>query len=107
MSKRGWTVLSLDAVEDVCEQKRTTLVIHPVIRRAVKGYEESFYIGLRSFLSGDADGIYFLPLRTGDYVRLVFSRRTSPGGYSILRIDPLTKDGLSRIRDSLGESRVR
>jgi hypothetical protein len=94
-------VLSFDAVEDVCESKRTTLVIHPAIRRAIKGYEESFYVGLRCFLAGEADGLYFLPLTAGGYVRLVFSKRSSPGGYNILRIDPLTKEGLSRIKASL------
>jgi hypothetical protein len=73
-------VLSLDAVEDLCESTRTTLVIHPVIRRAVRGYEESFYIGLRCFLRGETDGLYFLPLPGGDYVRLLFSKRTSPQG---------------------------
>jgi hypothetical protein len=56
-------VLSFDAVEEVCESRHTTLVIHPAIRRALKGYEESFYVGLRCFLAGDSDGLYFLPLQ--------------------------------------------
>jgi hypothetical protein len=94
-------VLSFDAVEDVCESRQTTLVIHPAIRRAIKGYEESFYIGLRCFLSGEADGLYFLPLQSGGYVRLLFSKRASPGGHNLLRIDPLTKEGLARIKASL------
>ena len=94
-------MLSFDAVEEVCERKRTTLVIHPIIRRAIKGYEESFYVGLRCFLAGETDGLYFLPLPSSGYVRLVFSKRISPGGYNLLRIDPLTKEGLARIKASL------
>jgi hypothetical protein len=38
----GSVVLSFEAVEEVCESKQTTLVIHPAIRRAIKGYKESF-----------------------------------------------------------------
>jgi hypothetical protein len=95
-------VLSFDAVEEVCESKSITLVIHPAIRRAVKGYEESFYIGLRCFLKGEADGIFFLPLQGAGYVRLIFSKRVSSGGHNLLRIDPLTKEGLARIKASLG-----
>jgi hypothetical protein len=94
-------VLSFDAVEDVCESKRTTLVIHPAIRRAIKGFEESFYVGLRCFLAGETDGLYFLPLSAGGYVRLLFSKRMSAGGHKILRIDPVTRDGLARIKASL------
>jgi hypothetical protein len=94
-------VLSFDAVEDVCDQHRTTLVIHPIIRRALKGYEESFYVGLRCFLKDETDGLYYLPLQTGGFERLVFSRRTSPGGYSLLRVDPLRLDGMARVKASL------
>lgn len=96
-------MLSFDAVEKVCESKHTTLVIHPTIRRAIKGYEESFYVGLRCYLAGETDGLYFLPLATGGYVRLMFSKRMSAGGNKILRIDPLTKQGLARIKASLPE----
>ena len=94
-------MLSFDAVEEVCESKQTTLVLHPAIRRAIKGYEESFYIGLRCFLSGESDGLFYLPLRSGGYVRLVLSKRSSAGGHNILRVDPLTTEGLSRIKMSL------
>ncbi len=94
-------MLSFDAVEEVCESRQTTLVIHPTIRRAIKGYEESFYVGLRCFLSGESDGLYFLPLQSGGYVRLIFSKRISSGGHNLLRVDPLTKDGLERIKASL------
>jgi hypothetical protein len=93
-------VLSFDAVEGVCESKRTTLVIHPAIRRAIRGFEESFYVGLRCFLAGETDGLYFLPLPAGGYVRLLFSKRMSTGGHNILRIDPVTKEGLARIKAS-------
>ncbi|MFC5483256.1 hypothetical protein [Microvirga aerilata] len=50
-------MLSFESVEEVCESKSITLVVHPAIRRAVKGYEESFYIGLRCFLKGETDGL--------------------------------------------------
>ena len=96
-------MLSFDVVEEVCDSKRTTLVVHPAIRQAVKGYEESFYIGLRCFLKGESDGLYFLPLRCGGYVRLVFSKRVSSGGHNLLRIDPLTSEGLGRIKASLSD----
>ena len=95
------TVVTLSSLEEVCESKGITLVVHPAVRRAIKGYEESFYVGLRCFLAGETDGLYFLPLRTGGYVRLVLSKRSSPGGYNILRVDPLTTEGLARIRASL------
>lgn len=93
-------MLSFDAVEEICESKSISLVIHPAIRRALRGYEESFCLGLRCFLSGDAHN-YFLPLQDGGYVRLAFSMRTSSGGYNLLKIEPLKKDGLSRIKRSL------
>jgi hypothetical protein len=93
--------LSFDAVEEVCESRHTILVIHPTIRRALKGYEESFYVGLRCFLAGDSDGLYFLPLQGAGYVRLIFSKRVSSGGHNLLRVDLLTKGGLARIKASL------
>ena len=91
-------MLSFESVEEVCESKSITLVVHPAIRRAVKGYEESFYIGLRCFLKGESDGIFFLPLHDGDYVRLAFFQRHSSGGHPILRVAPLTSEGLDRIK---------
>ena len=97
----GSAVLNIDAVEEVCESRKTTLVIHPAIRRAIKGYEESFYVGLRCFLAGESDGLYFLPLQEAGYVRLIFSKRVSPGGHNLLRIDPLTKEELAQIKASL------
>ena len=100
--QRGSAVLSFESVEEVCESKSITLVLHPAIRRAIKGYEESFYIGLRCFLKGESDGIFFLPLQGSGYARLVFSKRISPSGHNLLRIDPLNKDGLAQIKASLG-----
>jgi len=91
-------VLSFESVEEVCASKSITLVVHPAIRRAIRGYEESFYIGLRCFLKGESDGIFFLPLHDGGYVRLAFSQRHSSGGHPILRVDPLTSEGLERIK---------
>lgn len=97
-------MLSFESVEEICESQNITLVVHPVIRRAVRGYEESFYVGLRCFLKGESDGLYFLPLQSGGYARLVFSQRQSPGGHPILRVDSVTAEGLQRIRASLGNS---
>ena len=97
-------MLSFESVEEVCESKSITLVVHPAIRRAVRGYEESFYIGLRCFLKGESDGIFFLPLQNGGYVRLTFSQRHSSGGLPILRVDPLTSEGLDRIKAAIRTS---
>ncbi|MFC4172847.1 hypothetical protein ACFOYU_12345 [Microvirga sp. GCM10011540] len=94
-------MLSFEAVEEVCESRQTSLVIHPAIRRAIKGYEESFYVGLRCYLTGESDGVYFLPLCGGGYARLIFSKRVSSGGHNLLRIDPLANEGLARIKASL------
>ncbi|WP_262270981.1 hypothetical protein [Microvirga yunnanensis] len=95
-------MLSFEAVEEVCESKQVTLVIHPAIRRAIKGYEESLYAGLRCFLAGGSDGLYFPPLQDTGCVRLILSKRASCGGHNLLRIEPLTKEGLARIEASLG-----
>ncbi len=58
---------------------------------------------LRCFLAGQSDGLYFLLLPSGGYVRLVFSERVSSGGHNLLRIDPLTSEGLGRIKASLAD----
>ncbi len=97
-------MLSFESVEEVCESKSITLVVHPAIRRAVRGYEESFYIGLRCFLKGETDGIFFLPLHDGGYVRLAFSQRHSSGGHPILRVDPLSSEELDRIKAAIRAS---
>lgn len=97
----GSTVLTIASIEKDCDAKGVTLVMHPVIRQAVSGFEESFYIGARCFLRGEGDGAYFLPLRGSDYVSLAFSKRVSPGGHPILRVDPLRPDDLRAIKASL------
>lgn len=94
-------MLSFKAVEEVCERENITLVVHPAIRRAIRGYEESFYVGLRCFLKDESDGFYFLPLQDGGYVRLVFSQRKSAGGHPILRVDPISQEALQRIKSTL------
>ena len=91
-------------IEEDWDAKGLTLVMHPAIRKAVKGFEESFYIGACCFLRGETDGVYFLPLRNGGCVRLRFTKRLSPGKHSILRVDPLTADGLGKIKVSLTEA---
>src|ERR687893_601542 len=63
-------MLSLASIEEVCEAKRITLVMHPAIRRALKPYGESFYVGACCFLRGETNGLYFLPPDTGDYLCL-------------------------------------
>ena len=88
---------TLSVIEDGCDQRAITLVVHPAIRRVIKRYEESFYIGVRSFLQGEGDGVFFLPLQTG-YVRLLFSKRCSAGGYEILRLDPSSGEDIARIK---------
>ena len=85
-------------MEEACESKKITLVVHPAIRRALNGYEESFFIGLRCFLKGQSDGLYFLPLQGGGYERLRFSQRRSAGGHPIVRVDPIAAEGLQRIK---------
>lgn len=90
-------MLKFKNVEEVCESKNITLVVHPAIRLAMSGYEENFYTGLRSFLKGESDGIFLLPLQ-GSYVHLIFSQRHSSGGCPILRVDPLISDELHRIK---------
>ena len=96
-------MVTLSGLEEVCESKGITLVVHPVVRRAIKGYEESFYVGACCFLRGETDGVYFLPLVSGGYVRMRFTKRTSAHNHPILRIDPVAADGLTRIRASLNE----
>jgi hypothetical protein len=93
-------VLIFESVEEVCESKRITLVVHPAIRRAMRGYEENFSIGLRCFLKGETDGLYFLPLENGGYERLRFSQRLSSGGHPILRVDPIAAEGCSGLRET-------
>lgn len=90
-------MLNFKTVEEVCESKDITLVVHPAIRRAIRGHEEIFYGGLHRFLQGETDGIFSLPL-LGSNACLVFSQRYSSGGYSILRVDPFDMDDLQKIK---------
>jgi hypothetical protein len=91
-------VPTLSTIEDGCDRQEVTLVVHPAIRRAIKDYEESFYVGVRCFLQGEGDGVFFLPLPAGGYVRLRFSNRRSSGGYKILRLDPVRREDIARIK---------
>jgi hypothetical protein len=91
-------MLNLASIEEFCDRKGITLVVHPAIRKAVERYEESFYIGACCFLRGETNGLYFLPLDSGAYVRLRFSKRRSSGGHPILRVDPITSEGLDQIK---------
>jgi hypothetical protein len=93
-------VLSIAQLEDICESQEITLVMHPAVRAALRGYEESFHIGLKCFLKGETDGLFFLPLRNGGHVRLRFAKRTSVGEFSILRIDPEATEALQRIKQA-------
>ncbi len=88
-------------VEEVCEEREITLVVHPIIRQALTGYEEAFSIPAAAFLQGDGRATYFLPLQGGGDVKLVFSLRYSAGEHLILRVDPARADGLPRIKDAV------
>ena len=96
-------MLTIAGIEEVCEAKGITLVMHPQVRKAVKPYEESFYIGACCFLGNETDGVYFLPLGNGGYVRLLFTKRRSAHGHAILRVEPAAKDGMERIRNAVRE----
>ena len=97
-------MLTISGIEEVCDAKGITLVMHPAVRRAVKAYEESFYIGAYTFLRDGTDGLYFLPMATGGHVRLLFTKRFSPRGHAILRVDPVAPDGLQRIKAAGNEA---
>ena len=100
-------MLTLSAIEEGCDRKEITLVVLPAIRRAIKCYEDSFYIGVRCFLQDEGDGAFFLPLPTGGYVRLLFSRRCSAGGYDILRLDPVQREDIVRIKSDFPSDLLR
>ncbi len=88
-------------VEEVCQGRDITLVIHPVIRKALTGYEEEFSIPAAAFLQGEGRAAFFLPLLGGGDVKLVFSLRYSAGEHLILRVDPARSDGLARIKEAV------
>jgi len=96
--ERDSAMVRVTDIEEVCDRKGITLVVHPAIREAVERYDESFYIGACCFLRGETNGLYFLPLDSSAYVPLRFSRRHSSGGHPILRVDPITSEGLDQIK---------
>src|SRR5919107_3620641 len=91
-------------VEEVCEERDITLVIHPAIRNALTGFEEEFSILAAAFLQGEGRAAFFLPLQGAGDVKLVFSLRYSAGEHLILRIDPARPDGLPRIKEVVRKS---
>ena len=88
-------------VEEVCQGRDITLVIHPVIRKALTGYEEEFSISASAYLQGEGRAAFFLPLQRGGDVKLVFSLHYSAGEYLILRVEPARSDGLPRIKQAV------
>ena len=88
-------------VEEVCQGRDITLVIHPAIRTALTGYEEEFSIPAAAFLQGEGRAAFLLPLQGGGDVKLVFSLRYSAGKHLILRVDPARPDGLPRIKEAV------
>ncbi len=91
----------LNTVEEACQGKNITLVIHPAIRKALVGFEEDFSIPAAAFLQGGSKAAYYLPLQEGGDVKLVFSLRYSAGEHLILRVDPARSDGLARIKEAV------
>lgn len=98
-------MLSLSCVENECEAKGITLVLHPAIRRAVHGFEESFSLGAACYLRGESDGLFFLPLDEG-YARLRFTKRWSSAGHPILRVDGASPEDLPRIQAAVSAGRM-
>ena len=89
------------AVEEVCNGKDITLVIHPAIRKGLVGFEEEFSTSAAAFLQGGGRVAYFLPLQGGGDVKLVFALRYSSGEHLILRIDTARPEGLARIKETV------
>ena len=90
-------------VEEVCEERDITLVIHPAIRKALIGFEE-FSLPAAAFLKGHRGAAFFLPLLGGGDVKLAFSLRHSAGEHLILRVEPARPEGLSRIKEAVRKS---
>jgi hypothetical protein len=101
-----WSVPDLLTVEEVCEGRGITLVIHPTIRKALTGFEEEFSSPAAAFLRGEGRAAFFLRLPGGGDVKLVFSLRYSAGEHLILKVEPGRPDGLSRIKEALRRSEV-
>ena len=97
--------MTIDDIEESCARRRMTLVLHPAIRQAIRGYEESLQVGLKAYLQDESEALFFLPVEGNGYVQLAFSTRRSPIGHLILRIDPLDPAELRRIKLSLPAAR--
>jgi hypothetical protein len=91
-------------VEEVCEEREITLVVHPAIRTALRGFEGAFSMPAAAYLQGDARAVYFLPLAGGGDVKLVFALRYSAGEHLILRVEPEREDGLARVKEAVHKS---
>ena len=98
-------MLTISDIEQTCEAQGITLVVHPVIRQALGGYEESFYIGAACFLRGESDGLFFLPLDRS-YVQLRFVKRRSAGGHPILRLDTTCAKAMAANNRAVEEQRL-
>lgn len=94
----------LEALEELCDAVGVTTVMHPAIRRSVQAVERPFCVAVAGFLRGRGGGSFPLPLGEGGEATLVFSRRMSARGGSILRIDPVDPETLERIRGSLRDA---
>ena len=95
----------MSEIEQTCDAQGITLVLHPAVRQALRGYEESFYIGAACFLRGESDGVFFLPLDKS-YVQLRFSRRRSSGGHPILRLETTSASAMQIIKRAVVEQRL-
>ena len=84
-------VSDLNTVEEACQERDITLVVHPTIRKALLGFEEDFSIPAAAFLQSGGRAAYFLPLQGGGDVKLVFSLRYSAGEHLILKIDTASR----------------
>lgn len=96
-------MLTLAALEEFCDAVGVTTVLHPAVRRAVGAAEREFCAAAAGYLRGRTGDTFALPLAGGGDAALVFSRRLSPSGVGILRIDPADPDAMARLRRSLRE----
>ncbi len=97
----------LNTVEEACQGRDITLVIHPAIRKALIGYEDEFSVPAAAFLQGEGRAAYFLPLQGGGDVKLVFSLRYSAGEHLILRVDTARPEGMHRIKEDVRKAEAR
>ena len=71
-------VPTLSAIEDGCDRKEVTLVLHPAIRRAIKDFEDSFYIGVRCFLPARVMASFSFPCERGAMSAYCFQSAAQP-----------------------------